>query len=125
MQIMVHMDVRLPLKREKKIRKPGGDWTVVAFKYECLPTFCFTCGRIGHINRRYELCFLLASNEIVQKWSADLRAPIRRRGGGTGGERWLVEDDEGIGGTAFGQSSGQLHKGKGVEWMSDNIQSLK
>lgn len=34
MRIKVRLDVRVPLKKEKKVKKPGGDWRVVKFRYE-------------------------------------------------------------------------------------------
>lgn len=47
LRIKVTMDLKQPLKRgivvhfkERNLR--------VHFKYECLPTFCFVCRRIGH-----------------------------------------------------------------------------
>ena len=45
-RVRVSLDVRKPLKRRMKIKKPGGDWYWVNFKYERLPTFCYHCGRI-------------------------------------------------------------------------------
>ena len=51
MRIKVSIDVRKPLKRRMKIKKQGGEWTWINFKYERLPTFCFFCGIIGHNER--------------------------------------------------------------------------
>lgn len=48
MRIRVRLDVWMPLKRHKVVRKPDGDCFIVAFKYERLPTFCFICGVLGH-----------------------------------------------------------------------------
>lgn len=48
MRIRVKVDVRLPLKKERKVRTVGGDWCVVNFKFEKLGIFCFACGCLGH-----------------------------------------------------------------------------
>jgi hypothetical protein len=48
MRIRVLVDIRLPLKKAKKIKKPGGEGKMVQFKYERLGTFCYLCGLIGH-----------------------------------------------------------------------------
>ena len=88
------------------MKKPGSDWFTTNFKYERLPSFCFICGLIGHIDKLCEKVFLLLESEIFRNWDASLRAPNYRvyalggggGGGGGGGvvggcERWLREDD--------------------------------
>lgn len=57
MRVRVRMDVRKPLKREKKIKRPGEQPVTCSFKYEKLPTFCFICGVIGHVERNCEIRF--------------------------------------------------------------------
>ena len=48
MRIRVALDIYKPVKRRMKIKKAGGDWRWIHFRYERLPTFCFYCGLIGH-----------------------------------------------------------------------------
>lgn len=48
MRIKVKVDIRLPLKKDKKVKKAGEEWKVVQFKYERLEIFCFVCGMLGH-----------------------------------------------------------------------------
>ena len=47
MRIRVLLDVRLPLKRRKKIRMEDGAWAYIEFKYERMGTFCSLCGHMG------------------------------------------------------------------------------
>lgn len=47
LRLKASLDLKKPLKRGTKLNFQGRDiW--VDFKYEQLPNFCFTCGRIGH-----------------------------------------------------------------------------
>lgn len=57
MRIRVAVDVGRPLRRCKKINKPGGDSFIVQFKYERLGSFCFVCGALGHTERFCEILF--------------------------------------------------------------------
>jgi len=49
MRIRVLLDVLKPLKRVKKNKKPGGETSIIKFKYERLGNFCYYCGMLGHI----------------------------------------------------------------------------
>ncbi|CAN1817463.1 hypothetical protein LINPERHAP1_LOCUS28057 [Linum perenne] len=91
MRIRVRLDVREPLRREKKLKRPSGELALAKFRYKKLPTFCFICGRLGHIDRHCEIYFRLLDDQIVRRWDASLRAPSRRSNN-LGGEKWLVED---------------------------------
>lgn len=44
MRIGVLLDVRVPLKRKKKIRMANGAWSMISFTYERLGSFYFLCG---------------------------------------------------------------------------------
>lgn len=46
-RIRVTMDICKPLKRRIKIKREGGTWSWINFKYERLSTFCFVCGLMG------------------------------------------------------------------------------
>ncbi|CAN0866812.1 hypothetical protein LINGRAHAP2_LOCUS9380 [Linum grandiflorum] len=90
MRVRVHMNVLEPLKIEKKVKEQGGDWHICSFKYEKLPTFCYTCGCIGHVDRNCEIHFLTSEAGIVKFWDSSLRA-TPRRGGVVGGAHGVVE----------------------------------
>ncbi|XP_075479012.1 uncharacterized protein At4g02000-like [Primulina tabacum] len=64
MRIRVTIDATKPLKRFKKIRKQGGDWMIVNFKYERLTQFCFICGLLGHTDRFCEKIFSTPEDDI-------------------------------------------------------------
>lgn len=51
MRLRIKVDVRMPLKRKKKVsRKNKGDF-VVNCKYENLGDFCFLCRLLSHTER--------------------------------------------------------------------------
>lgn len=81
MRLRVNVDVRMPLKREKKIRKPGGEWRIVKFKYKKLGTFCFLCGLLGHTDQFCDKLFMLEKDDGSQKWGVELRADLWQGGG--------------------------------------------
>lgn len=54
MRIITLADVRVPLKKGKKVRKLGSDWVACSFKCEKLPSFSFICGLLGHIDQHCE-----------------------------------------------------------------------
>ncbi|CAN1769947.1 Uncharacterized protein At4g02000 [Linum perenne] len=89
MRLRIRMDVTVPLRKEKKVRRPGGEWLMGKFRYERLPTFCYVCGRIGHIERHCEVFYQTPEAELVRNWDASLRAEIRKPSL-LGGEQYLV-----------------------------------
>lgn len=49
MRIRVVVDVRVPLKKRKKLMTPSGKFFYAKFKYEKLTLFCFLYGRLGMV----------------------------------------------------------------------------
>ncbi|KAH9665322.1 CCHC-type domain-containing protein [Citrus sinensis] len=88
MRIRVSMDVRKPLKRRMRLKKAGGDWIWVDFKYERLNIFCFTCGLLGHTAQQCPKLYESPKSEIVPVYGHWLKAPTRRTVMNSG-ERWL------------------------------------
>lgn len=92
MRIRVGIDVNRPLQRKLKLRKNGGDWAWVTFKYERLYTFCYFCGCVGHSEK---FCMKAIESEnppnelLYGPW---LRAAVRRPAVEVG-ERWLVKEE--------------------------------
>jgi hypothetical protein len=89
MRIKVAIDVNVPLKKDWAIRKDGGDWVKVMFKYERLGTFCFLCGIIGHTDKFCERKFEDDYVEGVKGWGNFLKSESGRSGGGDTDNRWL------------------------------------
>lgn len=50
-RIRILLDVTKPLRRVQRIALKNGESTLVELKYERLPTFCYVCDTIGHIER--------------------------------------------------------------------------
>ncbi|CAN1823845.1 hypothetical protein LINPERHAP1_LOCUS30538 [Linum perenne] len=117
MRLQVELDIRKPLRREKNIRAEGGEGVKCKFRYERLPNFCYICGRMGHIDRYYEVLFQVPEAEIVRLWSEELRAPPRKNKT-LPGEEWIDRSKTnkvGIEKTP-GSASGQKVKGN---WEND------
>ncbi|CAN0906414.1 hypothetical protein LINGRAHAP2_LOCUS24234 [Linum grandiflorum] len=102
MRIRVEMDVTIPLKIDQKVKQPGGEWLSDKFCYEKLPTFCYVCGRIGHIERHCAITYRTKAEDI----DASLRAGVRRPTP-LGGEQWLINSRPvmGMGGEQDGRAS--------------------
>ncbi|XP_074347321.1 uncharacterized protein LOC141686168 [Apium graveolens] len=76
-RIRVTLDLNKPLKRRMKIKREGGEWSWVNFKYERLSTFCFVCGLLGHSERDCNLVYDNHGKEITRAYGVWLRAPTR------------------------------------------------
>lgn len=78
-RIKVAIDVRCPLKCKMRIKKSGGEWQWLSFKYERLPTFCFYCGLIGHSDKFCEKLFDNPQHKEVRMYDSSLRASLRKQ----------------------------------------------
>ncbi|XVF64371.1 hypothetical protein PTKIN_Ptkin09bG0164300 [Pterospermum kingtungense] len=90
---IVQVDVRMPLKRKKKISCPGSQGLMVNFKYEKLPSFCFVCGLLGHVEQFCSKVFDQPNGDVRRDWGAWLRV-LNRKSENLGGEKWLREEEE-------------------------------
>lgn len=80
LRIKVTIDISFPLKSQMRIKKPGGEWLWIQFKYERLPSFCFYCGRIGHTEKNFEEFFDNPQESEVGRYDSSLRASLKKQG---------------------------------------------
>lgn len=86
------MNVLQPLTRRMKIKREGGNWSWLNFKYERLSSFCFVCGILGHSERDCNVVYENPGVEIERAYGTWLRAPGRNTKNTTG-SRWLRNGD--------------------------------
>ncbi|GAU35928.1 hypothetical protein TSUD_69610 [Trifolium subterraneum] len=106
MRVKVRVDVRSPLKIEKKIKLNGGKGGVVKFKYEKLGLFCFVCGRLGHAENKCKVKYAMERDDGQRSWSNEINAEVRRPGGRVG-SRWLHEEGRNNADMDAGNTSGE------------------
>lgn len=68
------MNVLRPLKRRMKIKREGGSWSWINFKYERLGTFYFVCGILGHAKRDGNVVYENLGKEVERAYGMWLRA---------------------------------------------------
>jgi 14-3-3 protein epsilon len=112
MRIRVRVDVRQPLKKDKKVKSAGGDWCTVNFKYEKLGIFCFVCGIMGHAENKCVVRFSMERDDGIRVWSNELRAESRRHSGRPT-SRWLMEEEGGSGVTGRRNNSDHVFNASG------------
>lgn len=78
-RIQVAIDVHRPLKSQMRLKKRGGEWMWIKFKYERLPLFCFYCGIIGHSEKFCEALFDNAESTEERKYDSSLRATMQKQ----------------------------------------------
>nr|GMD01183.1 uncharacterized protein LOC109173053 [Ipomoea batatas] len=92
-RIRVRINITKPLASGMRIRRNGGDWSWVSFRYERLPNFCFICGLIGHTEKFCIKLFEGFSPTAEKHFGPWLRAPSRRPSPVTG-NRWVVSEQD-------------------------------
>lgn len=101
-RIRVVLDIQKPLRRRMKIKREGGAWSWLNFKYERLGTFCFVCGILGHTERECNVVYENPEKEIERAYGVWLRAQNRNSKSGIVA-RWLRSSD---GGGKWSENSG-------------------
>lgn len=94
MQIRVLVDVCLPLKRTKKIKRPGRHAKMVTFNYEPLDVYYYLCGRLGHLEGLCAHLFNMGPNDGSPRRGPELGVELRGGGGATR-SKWLREEGHG------------------------------
>ncbi|XP_024033517.1 uncharacterized protein LOC112095650 [Citrus clementina] len=88
MRLRVTLDVRKPLKRRMRLKRTGGEWFWVDFKYERLNVFCFICGLLGRTERNCPSLYDGVDVNAPRPYGMWLKA-ASRRGVLNSGDRWL------------------------------------
>lgn len=104
MRLKIKVDVRLPIKRRKKICRRDKSECIVNCKYEKLGDFSFLCGLLSHTERFCKKKLTGGAESEVMEWVSWLRAPPRREAA-QGRSRWLREDGTEDWGGNFGKDN--------------------
>lgn len=103
MRIKVSIDVRKPFKRRMRLKKAGGEWLWIDFKYERLQVFCFICGLLGHTEKQCPSLYDCPEGAIIKPYGHWMKAPTRRNNMNSG-EKWLRSTSAGMGEENYGNS---------------------
>ncbi|OMO67876.1 reverse transcriptase [Corchorus capsularis] len=78
LRVRISMNITKPLKRGTKVQLPLQGISVVMFKYEKLPDFCFVCGCLTHIETECEIAYTMKKNtrKYIRQYGNWLRAEV-------------------------------------------------
>ncbi|CAN0874901.1 hypothetical protein LINGRAHAP2_LOCUS10518 [Linum grandiflorum] len=115
MRIRVILDVRVPLRQERLVTLHGGRDTTCRFRYECLHTFCFFCGILGHKEQQCELRYRFPEDQLPLLWDDSIKAVSRQEARAQTPNPWLrvrnrIEPGRTTGQDAQGRERGRYHK---------------
>lgn len=92
MRVRVKRDVRRQLKKEIKLKKKEGDWFWPSLQYEKLPSFCYLCVYLDHIEKFCRLLLQSLGEPPQHQFRLELRASNHRNTLNISA-RWLREPD--------------------------------
>ena len=97
MRIQVEIPIDKPLRRGGNITNTEGERCSIIFRYECLPTFCYICGILGHGDKN---CHVSPMEGVIERQYGDwlraggvVRNGIEKGKGVKGGSSEGVEGD--------------------------------
>lgn len=103
-RIRVTLEIQKPLKKRMKIKREGGNWSWLNFKYERLGNFCFVCGILGHTERECNIVYANPNKVVERAYGGWLRAPNRNVKSNVGA-RWLRNMERGSSWLETGEGS--------------------
>ena len=96
MRVRVDLPIKKPLRRGGYVTNMDGERCWVSFKYERLPTFCFTCGKIGHDDK---YCGIKIEKQPLERQYGEW---VRARGASKGANK----GSKGAGSSSYEQRNG-------------------
>ena len=94
MRIRVEIPIDKPLRRGGNITNTEGERCSIIFRYECLPTFCYMCGILGHDEKH---CHVSSIEGVIERQYGDwLRAGGVVRNGNDKGKGVNEGSSEGV-----------------------------
>lgn len=106
-RIWVYIDIRALLKQNMKIQKADEEWMTASFQFECLHTFCFYCGILGHSDQVCEKLYDSSLPRSEFRYDISLRANPRRASG-VDSSKWI-------------RQGGKFMRKDGVEKLDDHM----
>ncbi|XP_074378336.1 uncharacterized protein LOC141719869 [Apium graveolens] len=76
-RIKVMLNIMKPFKRRMKIKREGGSWSWINFKYERLGNFRFMRGILGHTDKECDIVYANLDKEVERAYEGWLRAKNR------------------------------------------------
>lgn len=92
MRIRIKLDVRVPLRRKKKIMVNTNKHVYAQFQYEHLSLFCFLCGHLGHGEGFCPIRAIKGKQKLVAESGVFLLEVSRRAEGAK--SCWLCDEKE-------------------------------
>nr|POF03349.1 hypothetical protein CFP56_51352 [Quercus suber] len=78
MRVRIDLPIEKPLRRGGYVTNMDGERCWASFKYERLPTFCFTYGKIGHDEKHYDM--VMEKQPTERQYGEWLRAGSTSKG---------------------------------------------
>ena len=78
MRVRVDLSIEKPLRMGGYVTNMDGERCWVSFKYERLPNFCFTCGKIGHDEKHYGM--VIEKQPLERQYGEWMRAGVSLKG---------------------------------------------
>lgn len=103
MRVRVELQIYKPLRRGGYLTSKDGERTWLTYKYERLPTICFSCGRLGHDEKR-------CSNPLLNRDNPSQYGDWLRAG-------WHPRENS----NKMGSGSGSGDKSAGTETATDDV----
>ena len=120
MHVRIELPIEKPLRRGGYISNMDGDRCWVSFKYERLPTFCFSCGKLGHDEKH---CGVVTEKQSMEKKYGDWLRVGSMSKGPNEGLKELGKSRHGLKTDSFRGSGSGGHESKIGDDMGKTVQA--